>query len=420
MTPGKVEADNIRHSWPLRWLGPVTTIAIAQLFGTSLWFSANSAADELMSTWRISAADIGWLTGSVQGGFILGTLIMAVGGLAERYRASSIFVYGAVAGALFNACFAWLSEGLASAVLFRFLVGVSLACIYPVGMKMIVSWSPDRTGQALAQLVAMLTLGTALPHALREAGADLPWQYIILASSGLALLGALLIHALGDGPHLPDTRQGKELALAMAGRRATVFDAFKVNRFRAAAFGYFGHMWELYAFWTMVPLLVSNTVLASQYSKLGVSGMSFGIIGVGALGCLIGGMLSRRLGSAKVALGALAFSGVCALVFALFWRDLPAIGLGILLLVWGATVVADSPQFSALSAQACPREVVGAALAIQNSIGFAVTMVSITATTAVFDHVGLDATWLLLPGPIIGLLGFVWASRKANKEEVSS
>lgn len=414
MASGNIEIDTKSHSWS------VATIAIAQLLGTSLWFSANSAADDLMSTWHVSAADIGWLTSSVQGGFILGTLIMALGGLADRYRASRIFVCSAIAGALFNACFAWLSEGLASAIVFRFLVGMSLAGIYPVGMKLIVSWAPERTGQALAQLVAMLTLGTALPHALREVGADLPWQTIILASSALALLGALLIHILGDGPHLPDARQRKALALAMAGRQATVLDAFKVNRFRAAAWGYFGHMWELYAFWTVVPLLVSHTVLASEYPRLGVSGMAFGIIGVGALGCLIGGLLSRRFGSAKVALGALASSCTCALVFALFWSDLPAITLGLLLLVWGATVIADSPQFSALSAKACPQELVGAALAIQNSIGFAITVVSIAATTALFEHIGLGAAWLLVPGPIVGLLGFAWASRRVVDDGATS
>ncbi|MBB3189977.1 MFS transporter [Halomonas cerina] len=414
MTSGNVETDTKRHVWP------VATIAIAQLFGTSLWFSTNSAADDLMSAWQISAGDIGWLTSSVQVGFILGTLVMALGGLADRYRASRIFVCSAVAGGLFNAGFAWLSEGLASAMLLRFLVGVSLAGIYPVGMKLIVSWAPERTGQALAQLVAMLTLGTALPHGLREMGADLPWQAIISASSVLALLGALLIHWLGDGPHLPDARQRKSLSLTETERRATVLEAFRVPRFRAAALGYFGHMWELYAFWTVVPLLVSHTVLASEYAMLGVSGMAFGIIGIGALGCVVGGWLSRRIGSAKVALGALAASGVCALVFALSWQELPAIVLALLLLVWGATVIADSPQFSALAAHACPRELVGAALAMQNSIGFAITVVSIAATTTLFEHVGLNAAWLLVPGPVVGLLGFAWASRRAVDDEVAS
>lgn len=420
MTSGQFEGATPIPSRFLRRLGPVATIALAQLFGTSLWFSANSATDTLMTSWQISAADIGWLTNAVQGGFILGTMIMALGGLAERYRASLIFVVSAACGALFNACFAWFSEGLASGIVFRFLVGLSLAGIYPVGMKLIVSWAPERTGQALAQLVAMLTLGTALPHALREAGADLPWQYVILASSLLALFGAVLIHLLGDGPHLPGAGQKKQSSGTGSERPLTVFDAFKVNRFRAAALGYFGHMWELYAFWTVVPLLVANTALISEYSAVGLSGMAFSIIGIGALGCLVGGFLSRRIGSAKVAVGALASSCVCAVVFALFWRDLPAMWLGILLLAWGATVIADSPQFSALSAQACPKEVVGAALAIQNSIGFAITVVSIAATTALFDRIGLDAAWLLVPGPIVGLLGFAWASCRASTFETDA
>ncbi|MFW3616330.1 MFS transporter [Billgrantia antri] len=414
MTSGNVEGNPRSDTWP------VAMIAIAQLFGTSLWFSANSAADDLMRTWHVSAADIGWLTSAVQVGFILGTLTMALGGLADRYRASRIFVCCALAGALFNAGFALLSEGLASALAFRFLVGLSLAGIYPVGMKLIVSWAPERTGQALAQLVAMLTLGTALPHGLREVGAELPWQTIILASSGLALLGAVMIHWLGDGPHLPDARRRKAPSHGVVQRKATVLDAFRIHRFRAAALGYFGHMWELYAFWTVVPLLVSQTVLASRYGALGVSGMAFTIIGVGALGCIVGGWLSRRIGSARVALGALASSGICAVVFALFWQALPGTALGLLLLLWGATVIADSPQFSALSAQACPRELVGAALAIQNSIGFAITVVSIAATTTLFERVGLHAAWLLVPGPIVGLLGFAWATRRAVINESAS
>jgi hypothetical protein len=271
-----------------------------------------------------------------------------------------------------------------------------------MGMKLVVGWAPERTGQALAQLVAMLTLGTALPHAMRVAGAGFPWQLVISASSLLALLGAALISVLGDGPHtrvasadgLPAPTSGRAWAM------------FRIRAFRAATFGYFGHMWELYAFWATVPLLVSRTTLASDYPRLGVSGVAFCVIGIGALGSLIGGTLSRKLGSAKVALGALALSGLCALTFAMTWRTLSPGELGVLLLMWGASVVADSPQFSALAARACPPGAVGGALAIQNSIGFAITIISISATTALFDAIGLDATWLLVPGPLLGLVGY--------------
>lgn len=404
------QRERASSTWLVQWPGPVAAIALAQLFGTSLWFSANSAADDLMRTWHVTAADIGWLTSAVQAGFIMGTLAIALGGMADGFRASRIFVIASIAGSAFNACFAWFSDGLISAAIFRFLVGVSLAGIYPMGMKLIVSWAPERTGQALAQLVAMLTLGTALPHALREVSGGLPWQYVILASSLFALLGACLIHQLGDGPHLPKGRTGTS-----GSGSGAVFAAFRISRFRAAAWGYFGHMWELYTFWTIVPLLVQRTVLSTQYSQVGVSGLSFAIIAIGAVGSLAGGVLSRHIGSAKVALGALAASFVCSLLFVTLSRSLPASALLILVLVWGATVVADSPQFSALSAKACPPEIVGAALAIQNSIGFAITVVSISATTALFEYVGIDSIWLLLPGPILGLWGFAWASRSTEK-----
>ncbi|GAB2895689.1 MFS transporter [Paraburkholderia jirisanensis] len=395
-------------------IGPVATISLAQLFGTSLWFSANSAADDLMHAWHASTADIGWLTSAVQAGFIVGALGISISGLADRFRASSIFVCCAILGALFNACFAWFASDVASGMAFRFLVGVCLAGVYPVGMKLIVGWAPERTGPALAQLVAMLTLGTALPHALKVAGADLPWQWVIDASSVLALVGALMIYVLRDGPHLPVESRPADRSPASTVKPPHVFDAFRNRGFRGAALGYFGHMWELYAFWTVVPLFVSGASLATYIHAGGVPGLSFCVIAIGAPACWFGGSLSRRIGSAKVAAGALAMSGTCCLIFALGWRHLPPVALLALLIAWGASVIADSPQFSALSAQACPRELVGSALAIQNSIGFAVTVVSISAMTHLYEHVGLDAAWLLLPGPILGLIGFVPALRRSG------
>src|SRR5580704_5446241 len=124
---------------------PVATIAIAQLFGTSLWFSANSAAPDLMRAWGIGVSGIGLLTNAVQLGFIIGTSTFALSGLADRFPASRIFLLSAFLGAAFNACFAIFSHGLFSAALFRFLVGICLAGIYPIGMKLIVSWEPKRT-----------------------------------------------------------------------------------------------------------------------------------------------------------------------------------------------------------------------------------------------------------------------------------
>lgn len=394
---------------------PVALISLSQLFGTSLWFSINSAAGDLGWEWDATPADIGWLTTAVQAGFILGTLTLSFSGLADRVRASTLFALCAVAGAGFNAGFALLAHGVADGMVYRFLVGLALAGIYPIGMKLIVSWEPQRTGSALSLLVGMLTLGTALPHALRAVGAGLPWQQIILASSGLAVVAAVLVRRLGDGPHLrPAPADGTNPGHFPA--RPSRFSAFRIPAFRASAFGYFGHMWELYAFWTLVPLLVADTLInrADGLGERSGPALSFAVIAAGAAGCLAGGWLSRRIGSAAVAALALAASGTCLLLFALGWRLLPPEILLGLLLVWGATVVADSPQFSALSARACPPQLVGGALSIQNSIGFTLTVVSIALTSRVFSLLGPDAVWFLLPGPVLGLLAF-WPRFRHHK-----
>jgi len=382
----------------------VGLIAFAQFLGTSLWFSINGAADDLAREWGASAADIGTLTSAVQLGFIAGTLVLGLTGLADRFRASRVFAFSAIVGAAWNAGFAVLGGGLASGAVLRFGVGVCLAGVYPIGMKMIVGWAPERAGAALALLVGMLTLGTAFPHAVKAAEVGLEWRSVILVSSLLAVIGAAIGLALGDGPHLPAARKA-------AG--ASAFKAFACPRFRAPALGYFGHMWELYAFWTVVPMLVARADLPLSTHQSSAA-LSFEIIGAGAIGCVIGGWASKRTGSERVAAAALLISGSCCLLVGAMGEWLPSGMLMLLLFVWGAAVIADSPQFSALSSQACPRELVGSALAIQNSIGFALTMISISLCTRLVESWGWSVALVLLLGPIVGLAGFLPALARSR------
>ncbi len=394
---------------PQRWA--VALIVSAQWLGTSLWFSPNSAADDLMAAWHIGPAQFAWLIAATQSGFIAGTLWLAYSGWADRYSTSRIFAMACVSGALINAGLAGGWAGFESGLALRFAVGVCLAGIYPLGMKMIVGWVGGKSGAALGLLVGMLTLGTALPHGVRALGASLPWQTVIQVSSVLALVGAALVYFLGDGPYLQKSygRQASSLGRA--------FGVFRIPDFRAAAIGYFGHMWELFAFWAVLPWLAAQLLMDARsvaWSGPGsVSAISFLGIAAGFLGCVCGGRISLRLDSAYVAAAALLASGLLCLVYPLLHREWLLLRFAVLL-AWGFFVVADSPQFSAISARSCPPQWVGSALAIQNSIGFLITIFSITLLLSVIDVLGSKALWILLPGPVLGLMG-MWPLLKKTR-----
>jgi MFS family permease len=369
-------------------------IVSAELLGTSLWFSINSVADNLMSTWEINLAGIGLLTNAVQLGFVIGTLVFAFSGLADRFRPSRIFAICALLGALFNALFALYADSILLGSVLRFLVGVCLAGIYPIGMKLIISWEPEKASQRLSQLVGMLILGTALPHATRYFGVDWPWQLVIMFSSILALLAMIIIFWLGDGPHLKMSAQSNIKPISIR-------SIFKIPRYRSSAFGYFGHMWEVYAFWAMAPMLVAVTHQISN--PIDLSGYAFLVIAMGAVGCFVGGQLSKTISSSRVASYALGLSGLCCLIYP--WvKDAPLLLQLLFWAIWGMSAAADSPQLSAISAKACPPEIVGTALTIQNAIGFGITMISIQLCTVLVPYLNNYISWVLLPGPIIGLI----------------
>ncbi|MDI9244057.1 MFS transporter [Marinobacter sp. CHS3-4] len=379
---------------------PLAVIVLAQLFGTSLWFSVNGVWLSLSGQLGLNEADLGRLTLAVQAGFILGTLTLAVTGLADRFGASRIFAVASLLGALINAGFVLVAGQAPLDFVLRFATGLCLAGIYPLGMKLVIAWTPKHSGAALAWLVGMLTLGTALPHLMRGATFGLPWEWPLLGASMLAIVGAALVFLLGEGPHLPASKGGIPLRQGLA--------ALKVPGFRAAAGGYFGHMWELYAFWTLVPLFIGRELQRLGAGNELIPWLAFAVIGIGAAGCVGGGALSRVLGSEWVARRALMVSGSLCLFYPLM-NGLPPELLIILMLVWGIAVIADSPQFSALAAASAPKESVGSSLAVMNAVGFSLTLPAIWLTSGLWQSWGVWVALVLFPGPVYGLWSFTRA-----------
>lgn len=366
-------------------------IVLAETLGTSLWFCGTAAVPEVTRLWQLDAAGQASLLTVVQWGFIAGTLFLSLTGLADAYPASRVFTMACIVGAAANLGFAWASEALTQALLWRFVTGLSLAGIYPLGMKLVVTWMPGRSGVALGWLVGSVSLGTSLPFLLRALGGNAHWQVLTSIATVLTLAAAVMISWLGDGPAARPSGQRFHFTLA--------WQALHDVRFRASALGYFGHMWELYAFWSMVPWLVK--LLSSDVGTQ--AWWAFAIIAMGAFGNVVGGQLSRHWGSARVAATMLVASGLCCLLCPLL-PELPVWLVAMIMLLWGFTAPADSPQFSALSAGACPPQAVGSALSLQNAVGFTVTVISIHLSAASQPALQFHLGWVWLIGPVLGVL----------------
>ncbi|MGZ3754438.1 MAG: MFS transporter [Mucilaginibacter sp.] len=372
-------------------------IVISQFFCTSLWFAGNAVIGDMGKQLNLEPTFGVYLASAVQFGFITGTFLFALTSIADRFSPSLVFFSCAILAAAANLAMVVTGLGGVQLLFFRLLTGFFLAGIYPVGMKIASDHYLQGLGRSLGFLVGALVLGTALPHLLKSFHTAMPWKFVVFSTSGLAVVGGLLIYRfVPDGP---DRQVGHKL------NWAGFLHGFRKPEFRSSAFGYFGHMWELYAFWVFVPVMLKAYNTHFEQANLNVPVWSFLIIGSGCLACVMSGLFSQRFGLKRVASSALLTSGLCCLVSPLVLFCNQAVLFIAFLLVWGMAVVADSPLFSALVAQNAPIGSKGTSLTIVNCIGFTITIVSIQLIGQLRTEANAQNIYMILSiGPVLGLV----------------
>ena len=380
-------------------------VSLAQFLGMTLWFSATAVTPLLVREFDIAPGQAAWLTMAVQAGFVAGTLVSALGNLADIFNARTLMFIGSLVGAMANAAVI-VAPGSTSVIALRFLTGASLALVYPPGMKIAAGWFRDQRGFALGLLIGALTLGKAFPHLLTALFGD-NWHQPMLLVSGLAAIGGVMVLAIvRDGPYVAATAPFDPHAVRkiLASRGA-----------RLATLGYLGHMWELYAMWTWIAVFAAASFTASGMTNAGAAGSvaAFLAIGSGAAGCGLAGYLADRLGKARIAMSAMLASAACAALTVVVYGGSP-FWLYALVMVWGFSVVADSAQFSALVSEHAPKEHIGTALTLQTCVGFLLTMVTIELLPRLADYVSWQyASLLLVPGPLLG----AWAMARMQTQK---
>ena len=375
----------------------LAVIVIAQFFCTSLWFAVNGIAIDLINNFNLGQNAIGHLTSAIQLGFITGTLLFAFLAITDRFSPSIVFLMCALAGALVNSTLLFSHNTYVSIIIARFLVGLFLAGIYPVGMKIAADYFDEGLGRSLGFLVGALVLGTALPHLIKGLGQSFTWKIVVLSTSILATTGGILVAVLiADGPF---RRRGSHFDLSI------VRSLSQMKQFSLASIGYFGHMWELYAFWAFVPVLL-NMNLEGKVSSATISLLSFAVIALGGIGCIGAGYLSDQWTKRKVAFFALFISTICCTIFPLLAPSGHAVFFILLMAIWGLTVVADSPMFSTLVANSAPPEIRGSAITLVTCIGFLISILSIQILSYLLSNYHTPEVVLILTIGPIGALAY--------------
>ncbi len=363
------------------------------------WFSATAVLPALQDRFGLDEGGGSWLTGAVQGGFVAGSLTSSALNVPDRFEPRLVIAGSAVGAGVANALLL-VSGSAAAALVFRFATGFLLAGVYPVGMKLLATHFQNARGLAIGTLVGALAMGSAFPHLVR-ATLQVPAEGVVVAASVSAVLAAAVV--------LP-VSQGQARAPAAALDVGYMMRALGDRPLRLAVFGYLGHMWELYALWAWLPsfLLASAAAAGVRLAGSTAALIVFSAIGVaGLLGAIAGGYLADRLGRTAVASGAMALSAFCCLASTtIYGAPVPIVTA--LLLAWGATVIADSAQFSAAASELAPQPYVGSALTLQTALGFLLTVVSIRAVPEVAQIVGWRYSLAILAvGPALGIVAML-------------